>query len=523
MITQCWMRRCGLVILCLAGVTPALAEPAVRGQVAAVMVDEAPKLDGTLDDPLWQKCPALVLGACGSDQPLEPATEARVLFGPTAVYVGVSCAEPDTAGLAAKVRDRDGEVWADDTVEIHISGDSREGSHQFIVNPAGTLYDARDKDMSWNSSARAAAAVADGKRWTATLAIPLAEVGGFVGENQTWVLNVARSRPRGGLWSWAVLRACDFHRTADFGRITGVSVPRRADGVTRVAGAPGGLEVLYRQTFEQGHAKLGGGEVREGVGPGGRTRVFRGDGKEFWLGLEIPRVQGVKMALAYHSSPDVHAVVVAGSGAPVNPTRPGFVKVVGRGLAVAQARCRVDADRAGTTTDAGFDFYRFTRSYGHCQQGNMPPTPGPEWAVASFGVDTMFSNDSHQRAPATQQYKGFSIRLNRHGEVVQDPWLELGYVVVWRGVSEPPAAPSGFEVEQRGAEVAMRWKPAEDDLMVASYEIVRRDGDTWAPVTVSTMTALDLPAAQLPAGEYAVLAVDVDEQRSAPSATVKLP
>ncbi|MFM9009668.1 MAG: hypothetical protein ACKON8_02000, partial [Planctomycetota bacterium] len=235
MITRHWMRRWALVIVCLACPLPAEAEPPVRGEADAVMVDEAPKLDGTLDDPQWQKCPPLVLGACDKDQPLEPATEARVLFGPKAVYVGVSCAEPDTAGLSAKVRDRDGEVWADDAVEIHISGDPRLGDYQFILNPAGALYDARDKEAAWNSSAEAAAAVVDGKRWTATLAIPLAEVGAYVGENQPWVLNICRSRPRGGLWSWSVLGECDFHRTADFGRITGVRVPRRVDGVTREA------------------------------------------------------------------------------------------------------------------------------------------------------------------------------------------------------------------------------------------------------------------------------------------------
>ena len=38
----------------------AAAQP-VRGTTAAVTVVAAPKIDGTLDDPLWQKCPPLVL------------------------------------------------------------------------------------------------------------------------------------------------------------------------------------------------------------------------------------------------------------------------------------------------------------------------------------------------------------------------------------------------------------------------------------------------------------------------------
>jgi hypothetical protein len=46
------MRRWALVIACLACPLPAEAEPPVRGEADAVMVDAAPKLDGTLDDPL---------------------------------------------------------------------------------------------------------------------------------------------------------------------------------------------------------------------------------------------------------------------------------------------------------------------------------------------------------------------------------------------------------------------------------------------------------------------------------------
>jgi hypothetical protein len=59
--------------------------------------------------------------------------------------------------------------------------------------------------------------------------------------------------------------------------------------------------------------------------------------------------------------------------------------------------------------------------------------------------------------------------------------------------------------------------------MVAYYELLRQEGEEWKPVTVCTMTALDLPADRLAAGTYALRAVDVDEQRSAPSATVQLP
>jgi hypothetical protein len=71
----------------LAWLPAVAAEQPVRGELEAVMVEQAPRLDGTLDDPLWQKCPPLLLGGCGQDGPLEPRTEARVLFGPTTVFI----------------------------------------------------------------------------------------------------------------------------------------------------------------------------------------------------------------------------------------------------------------------------------------------------------------------------------------------------------------------------------------------------------------------------------------------------
>ena len=72
--------RSACLVGCLLAWLPAVAaDQPGRGELEAVMVEQAPKLDGTLDDPLWQKCPPLVLGGCGGDGPLEPRTEAHGL------------------------------------------------------------------------------------------------------------------------------------------------------------------------------------------------------------------------------------------------------------------------------------------------------------------------------------------------------------------------------------------------------------------------------------------------------------
>ena len=221
---------------------------ATRGTVGAVIVRKGPAIDGTLASPLWQKCPALVLGKVMSQELGELKTTARVLFDGTHLYVAWDCTEPDTGSIKAAVKDRDGSVWNDDSVELFITGDPRVGWFHFTINAVGTLLDARTtpgenrEDSSWNSSAVASARVEKDKRWTVTLSVPLKELGAYVGEGQTWAMNLNRTRPLGSnQWqesSWSATGRSRYRDSAGWGKIVGVRIPRRADGVTRTAQPP---------------------------------------------------------------------------------------------------------------------------------------------------------------------------------------------------------------------------------------------------------------------------------------------
>ncbi|MBQ6330590.1 MAG: hypothetical protein IJI35_16345, partial [Kiritimatiellae bacterium] len=72
---------------------------------------------------------------------------------------------------------RDGNVWEDDSFEVMLAGTDGTAYH-FIVNANGTIYDDCRGVASWNSSARCAAKSSDGG-WSAEMAIPLADIGGF--------------------------------------------------------------------------------------------------------------------------------------------------------------------------------------------------------------------------------------------------------------------------------------------------------------------------------------------------------
>jgi hypothetical protein len=92
----------------------------------AVRVEHPPKLDGTLDDPIWQQ--AIPITDFRQKEPYEgqPATErteVRILYTRTDVYFGVVCWDSVARGIVATQLRRDVTQELDDYFEIVI--DSR--------------------------------------------------------------------------------------------------------------------------------------------------------------------------------------------------------------------------------------------------------------------------------------------------------------------------------------------------------------------------------------------------------------
>jgi len=153
---------------------------------AALRVDHAPKLDGTLDDPLWQSAKPITdfrQKEPYEGQPATEKTEARILYTRKAVYFGIHCYDSEPSRIIATELRRDVSQDLDDHFEILIdSNHNRRGGYVFEINPLGTQSDGliveeqgatdggdfdRGWDGVWTSEARI---TADG--WTATIEIP---------------------------------------------------------------------------------------------------------------------------------------------------------------------------------------------------------------------------------------------------------------------------------------------------------------------------------------------------------------
>ncbi len=172
----------------------------------AVPVERAPKLDGTLDDSLWQL--ARPITDFRQREPLEglPATEkteVRILYTRRAVYFGIHCFDSNPSRIIASELRRDVIQDLDDHFEILIdSNHNRRGGYVFQVNPLGTQMDGliveeqRDNsdldfdagwDGVWSSNARI---VSDG--WTVTIEIPFTTLNFTHSTEVLWGLNFKR-------------------------------------------------------------------------------------------------------------------------------------------------------------------------------------------------------------------------------------------------------------------------------------------------------------------------------------------
>jgi len=441
------------------------AAPAKRGLMQAAIVQKGPPIDGTLQSPVWQACPPLPLGECTTAKPGPAATTARVLFDATHLYVAFDCAEPDTGRLKQDVTERDGKVWEDDCVEVFVTGDSREGTFHLTVNPRGALADAvtrgsaRD-DASWNSAAQVKASIVANERWIVTLAVPLKELGARVGQEQTWVMNLNRTRPaRGGSpaaeWSWAVMGSNDYHQVLDYGRIEGVTIPRRDDGVTRQAEA-----VPPPPLYEQGR-EVGGVTVYRLLN---ELAVPEGsDGLSKTIDLVVRGSEGLKVA---------------------------FLARASGGVTAAALNLYDERAKDNTTSDA----YRLVDG---------------QWRPVLYRCDRFFYNDGMNRLVArTTSYRD----LRFHGPKTRDGkgLLELRNVAIYRGEdASPPTVPTAVAAKPGADGVALAWKEATDNVGVALYAVSRAGEDgKFVKVGQSCEAAfIDKPAA---AGRYTyrVLAAD---------------
>ena len=226
--------------VCLAGlalvavsVSPAVAQlPATspmplnnpeRLVASAVKVDEAPTIDGVLDENMWTSAPPLgefVQAEPFTGMPGSERTEVRLLYDDDAIYVGVMLYDRDPSLIVTTDTRRD--AGLDDMDSFQMIFDTfhdQQNGFVFGTNVAGIQYDAQVRDQgepatSWDGSWDVSTSMAP-EGWIAEFRIPLRTLR-YGPAPQTWGVNffrnIQRTRER-TYWS-------PLERVYDLGRLT---------------------------------------------------------------------------------------------------------------------------------------------------------------------------------------------------------------------------------------------------------------------------------------------------------------
>ena len=210
-------------------------------QVEAVRVDQGPEIDGVLDDAVWKE--AAIIDTFVQQEPDEgaPATEAtevRVLYDGSSLYLGVRAFDSSGEGVIATEMRRDADrILEEDSFQVILDTflDSR-SAYMFVVSPLGAQLDQqvfdeggrgvrgtsasainRNWDGVWSASA-----LQTPEGWVAEVAIPMVTLRFPQADPQAWGINFMRNiRRKNEQVFWAPIpRAFGLTRVSFAGRLT---------------------------------------------------------------------------------------------------------------------------------------------------------------------------------------------------------------------------------------------------------------------------------------------------------------
>jgi hypothetical protein len=200
-------------------------------------IDESIKVDGFLDEPVWEKAPEITDFIQFEPERGKPAslkTSVKILYDEGFIYFGFLCYDPQPEKIAAQMTKRDADLQNDDAVIIGLDTfHDRRNSYYFITNLLGTQHDGRitddgrTRETTWDGIWKSAGQNTD-FGWSAEIAVDLSSLKYEPGKDKTWGLNLGRTIPRVleiSFWAGPLESTT---RVSQFGVLRGLSL-RRAE------------------------------------------------------------------------------------------------------------------------------------------------------------------------------------------------------------------------------------------------------------------------------------------------------
>ncbi len=231
----------------------AFSSIALAGEVRAVRVNEAFKIDGSLSDSVWQKAEAITDFRMAEPWPnQEPTekTELKVLYDEANLYIGIFCydSEPDRIAATTMAHDS-GEApqrWgfyhrpqapSDDLIRVLLDPfQDKRTAYLFFVNPIGArgegLAYAGMSSLNWDGVWEAKSRVHE-NGWSTEIRIPFKTVS-FKPGLTVWGINVERTIAR----KQEIIRLSGTNRDSNFfnpmeaAELGGIEGVKQGKGVT---------------------------------------------------------------------------------------------------------------------------------------------------------------------------------------------------------------------------------------------------------------------------------------------------
>lgn len=172
-----------------------------RKKATAVKITKSPKIDGILDEGVWQNAPSAANFIERRPNNGKPAVESlksevKILYDDTGIYFGAVLFDNEPTKIAKELTERDN-IENDDIFGVTLNGyNDHQQSLEFLVTPAGVQADAKltndfGEDFSWNAVWFSAVKITE-TGWVVEMKIPYSELRFPKKQIQEWGINILR-------------------------------------------------------------------------------------------------------------------------------------------------------------------------------------------------------------------------------------------------------------------------------------------------------------------------------------------
>lgn len=190
------MKKLILILLISIGAETSFSQTALRS-INALRVEQAPKIDGNLNDSCWtfaEIAGDLIQNQLSPGSPSYKKTEVKITYDDDAIYIGAMLYDsPDS--ILGELSTRDNEANADLFGVLFDTYNDDINAYGFFLTGAGTQIDARysseGQDFNWNAVWQSVVKITrDG--WVVEMKIPYSALRFSAKDEQTWGFNIIR-------------------------------------------------------------------------------------------------------------------------------------------------------------------------------------------------------------------------------------------------------------------------------------------------------------------------------------------